>query len=75
MTSSKAEGGGAAQSRGDWLDLAGLVLLAVVAAVLGIFAMLGYSFGLAAWPFAVGASVGDALMYSATGPIVSERRY
>ncbi len=50
---------------GDWLDLAGLVFLAVVAAVLLILALFGYSFGQAALPFAAGAVVGDALMYAA----------
>lgn len=47
------------------MDLAGLVLLVMVAAVLSIIALLGYSFGRAALPFAVGAVVGDALMYAA----------
>ena len=47
------------------MDLAGLVLLVAVATVLSILALLGYSFGRAALPFAVGAVVGDALMYAA----------
>ena len=50
---------------GEWLDLAGLVLLAVVAAILVLLALFGFSVGLAAWPFAVGAVMGDALMYLA----------
>lgn len=57
--------GSEVESRGEWLDLAGLVLLAVVATILVILALFGYSFGSAAWPFAAGAVVGDALMYLA----------
>ncbi len=45
--------------------MAGLVLLAVAAGVLLLLALFGYSLGLVAWPFAVGAVVGDALMYLA----------
>ncbi len=53
------------EAKGQWLDLAGLVLLAVVAMTLVILALFDYSLGRAAWPFAVGAVVGDALMYLA----------
>lgn len=57
--------GGATEGRGEWLDPAGLILLVVVAGVLVLLALLGQPFGLAAWPFAVGAVVGDGLMYLA----------
>lgn len=39
--------------------------MTLVAAVCVLIALLGYSFGRAAWPLAVGAVVGDALMYLA----------
>lgn len=58
-------GGRVVEGRDAWLDLAGLVLMVAVAVVLVFLALLGYSVGLAVWPFAVGAVAGDVLMYLA----------
>ena len=52
-------------NRGNLLDLAGLMLLALAALILAALTLAGFSFAARALPFAVGALVGDGLVYLA----------